>query len=89
MLQQHEKKIILENHLLVRERRDLRLPKGVDPTGEHLPQDKKGRDEEMGSLLGTTKSPTTKKEKRVSPLRVLRKVDFLKANQKSGASVLP
>ncbi len=73
----------------MRERKDLGLPKGVDPTGEHLPKVKKGRDEEMGSLLGTTKSPTIKKEKRVSPLPILRKVDFLKANQRSGASVLP
>ena len=73
----------------MRERRDLRLPKGVDLTGEHLPQGKKDRDKEMGSLLGTTKSPTTKKEKRVSPLRILRKADFLKAKQRSGASVLP
>jgi len=73
----------------VRERRDLELLKGVGPTGELLPQGKKGQDEERESLLGTTKSPSTKKEKRELPLRILPKVDFLKANQRSGASVLP
>jgi hypothetical protein len=73
----------------VRERRDQRLLKGVDPTGEHLPQGRKVQDEERGSLLGTIKSPTTKKEKREPPLRILPKVDFLKANQRSGVSVLP
>ena len=73
----------------MRGKRDPGLPKGVDPTEELLPQGKKGQEEERGSLLGTTKSPTTKKEKREPPLRILPKVDFLKANQRSGASVLP
>ena len=39
--------------------------------------------------MGTKKSPSTKKEKRELPLRILPKVDFLKANQRSGTSVLP
>ena len=37
----------------------------------------------------TTRSLTTKKEKRVPPLRILPKEDFLKANLRSGANVLP
>jgi hypothetical protein len=73
----------------VREKRDRELLKEVGPTGELLPQGKKGQDEERESLLGTTKSPTTKKEKREPPLRILPKADFLKANQRSGVSVLP
>jgi hypothetical protein len=73
----------------VRERRDQRLLKGVGPTGEHLPQDRKVQEEDGESLLVTTRNLTTKKEERKALHRILPKVDFLKANQRSGVSVLP
>jgi acetamidase/formamidase len=74
---------------LARKKKDQKPPKEVDLAGELLLHGKREQVEEGESLLVTTRSLTTKKEKRELPLRILPKEDFLKANLRSGVNALP
>jgi hypothetical protein len=74
---------------LARKKKDQEPLKEVALAGELLLHGKREQVEDGESLLVTTRSLTTKKEKRVPPLRILPKEDFLKANLRSGANALP